>query len=144
MTAPEHPNATRIAEFFAVMDAADDPEAAYAMLLDAFAEDAVWHHLGACHHAGTYRGRQAIIAEIMTSMIQDSGGTYAPTLLDVYAMGDELVVAHMSESAQIAGEHGEGHVAVTFKLVGGKIVEGVRMMDDSLDAHWAKAAPAGV
>jgi hypothetical protein len=32
MTASEHPNATRIAEFFAVMDAADDPEAAYALL----------------------------------------------------------------------------------------------------------------
>jgi hypothetical protein len=33
---------------------------------------------------------------------------------------------------------------VTFRLVEGKIVEGVRMMDDSLDARWAKAAPAAV
>jgi hypothetical protein len=80
----------------------------------------------------------------MTPMIQDSGGTYAPTLLDVYALGDELVVAHMSESAQIAGEHGAGNVAVTFKLVDGKIVEGVRMMDQDLDAHWARAAPETV
>lgn len=144
MTAPDHPNAARVAEFYAALDAATDPQAAHAMMVDAFAEDAVWHHLGRCHHAATYEGRAAIVTELMASMVQDSGGTWTPTLLHVRALGDELVVAHMTESAQIAGEHEEGHVAVTFKLVDGKIVEGVRMMDDSLDAHGAKAAPATV
>lgn len=138
----EHPNAARIAEFYATLDAAVDQDAAHAMMVDAFAEGAVWYHLGGCHHAATYEGRNAIITELMAAMVQDSGGTWTPTLIDVQAMGDELVVAHMTESAEIAGEHHEGHVAVTFKLVDGKIVEGVRMMDNSLDAHWAKAAPA--
>jgi ketosteroid isomerase-like protein len=69
MTAPEHPNATRIAESFAVMDASTEPEAAYAVLVDAFAEDAVWHHLGDCHHAATYTGRDAIVNELMVAMM---------------------------------------------------------------------------
>jgi hypothetical protein len=38
-------------------------------------------------------------------------------LVDVQALGDELVVAHMTESAEIGGEHHAGHVAVAFRLV---------------------------
>lgn len=142
MHAPDHPNATRVAEFFGALDAAADAEAAHAMMVDAFAEDAVWHHLGDCHHAASYEGRDAIIAELMAAMMADSGGTWKPALLHVCALGDEIVVAHMTEAAEIGGEHHEGHVAVTFRLVDGKIAEGVRMMDRSLDAHWAKAAPS--
>jgi ketosteroid isomerase-like protein len=142
MHGPDHPNATRVTEFYANLDAATDPAAAHAMMVDAFVEDAVWHHLGDCHHAATYEGRDAIITELMASMVEDSAGTWTPALLHVRALGDEIVVAHMTESAEIDGEHHEGHVAVTFKLIDGKIVEGVRMMDTSLDAHWAKAASA--
>jgi uncharacterized protein (TIGR02246 family) len=107
MSAPEHPNAARVAEFYAAMEAAADEEAAQAMMVDAFAEDAVWCHLGGCHHAATYEGRHAIISELMAAMVQDSAGSWAPTLVHVRAMGDELVLAHMTESAQIAGEHHE-------------------------------------
>jgi ketosteroid isomerase-like protein len=142
MSGHEHPNADRVSEFYTTLAAATDGEAAHAMMVDAFAVDAVWHHLGECHHARTYEGRESIIADLMASMVSDSDGTWTPVPVSVQAFGDEIVVVHMSESADIHGERHAGSVAVTFRLVDGKIVEGVRMMDGSLDRHWAKAAPA--
>jgi len=140
MPTEDHPNCEQIRDVFASFNNSAEPGEASTVLESAFAEDAVWHHLGGdSPHAGRYDGRDAII-NLMGNMFNDSGGTWRPTAVDVRAVGNELVLVDMTEHAEIDGTPHEGHVAVIFRVNDGKITEGIRMMERELDAHWGKAA----
>lgn len=138
--ASEHPNVTRVRALFSAFSATP-PEDAHQLILDAFHDDTVWHVLGAVDPlTGRYDGRSELIERVFHPMYEGSGYTWSVEPLEFIAAGDELVLVHMRETATIAGETHTGHVAVVLRMAGGRIAEGLRMPDSSLDGHWARAA----
>jgi ketosteroid isomerase-like protein len=144
MAAPasEHPNVVRVRELFRAFSTSD-PAEAHRIVLDAFHTDAVWHVLGTHDPlTGRYPSRTDLIERVFTPMYAATDYTWKVDPLSVVAAGDELVLVNMLESATIGGQTREGHVAVVLRLVDGKVVEGMRLPESSLDAHWSMAAAA--
>jgi ketosteroid isomerase-like protein len=132
----EHPNVSLIRSMF---DAYHGPDGfGRAELENGFAEDAVFYVIGEHPRGGRYEGIDGA-AQIVGNLVGDSSGTWRPLAMDLRAIGDEIVVLHVREGAEVAGVHHEGDVVVVVRFVDGKIVEGARFTDSELAEHWAKA-----
>jgi uncharacterized protein len=139
MTASEHPNVVQVRDLFRAFGSTD-PAEAHNIVLDGFHPDAVWHVLGNRDPlAGRYPNRSDLIERVFLPMYVASGYTWRVEPLSIFAAGDELVLVDMRESATIDGRTHEARVAVVLRLVDGKVVEGMRMPESSLDAHWSLA-----
>jgi len=53
-----------------------------------------------------------------------TSGTFSKRLTDVWAVGDDLVVAHVEVTMTIGGKDHNGSSVVVYRIAGGVVVEG--------------------
>jgi hypothetical protein len=89
------------------------------------AEDAAWHFLSPVPElVAHFEGRDAIVEEWPKMLHELTGGTFTKRLVDVWPVGDDLVVAHVEVAMTIAGEHHQGSSVVVYRLADGVVSEG--------------------
>lgn len=138
MAEDEHPNVATVRQMFDAFSEGDHQ--GLAGVAEHLHHDASLHVDGdATPYAGRYEGRNDI-HRALGAKINDSDGTWRLTSFDAYPAGDELVLVHLIEKAEVGGTEHEGHVGYVVRLIDGKVADVVRMADSALDAHWGAAA----
>jgi ketosteroid isomerase-like protein len=107
----------------------DDNVALIRRALDAdttvLAENVAWHYLSPVPElVAHFEGRDAIVDEWPRMLDQLTGGTFTKRVVDVWAVGDDLVVAHVEVDMTIAGEHHHGSSVVVYRVAEGLVIEG--------------------
>lgn len=112
----EHPNAALVRDLFAAFDRGD-----VGAVVEAFAEDAVWHVPGRSALAGDHRGREAILG-FLGKAIELGRGTLSLELLDVLA-SDTRAAQWRRLFAERDGRRIDVVEAIVHRIEGGRIVE---------------------
>jgi ketosteroid isomerase-like protein len=107
----------------------DDNLALIRRALDAdasvLAENAAWHFLSPVPElVAHFEGRDAIVEEWPKMLDELTGRTFTKRVVDVWPVGDDLVVAHVEVDMTIAGQHHQGSSVVVYRLAGGLVSEG--------------------
>ena len=91
---------------------------------DRFADSFVWHYFNQeiPDLAGDYEGFDGLCA-FFDKLGALTGGTFSVNAKDVWAIGDELVVAHANPAMTLEGQTFETDAAVVWRIVDGRIAE---------------------
>lgn len=125
-------NADIVREFHAAQQRGDG-----AAVMDALADDVVWHVPGKNLLSRDYHGK-AEVAGFFAKVGELSGGTIRTELLDVLD-GEKFGVVLVQVFAQRDGKSLDGQFqAFTYRIEGGKIAEFWFMVEDryAVDAFW--------
>jgi len=95
-------------------------------LLDA---DVVWTVAGVSSVSGTYRGRQAFLQEAVAPITRKLRTPITPTLRQIVAQGDEVVVFWEGQATALDGRPYRNHYAWQLTLAQGKIIRAVAYLD---------------
>lgn len=129
----DHPNLHLFERAFAAFGAADTDT-----LSEVFDEQVAWHSPGNSALSGEHRGRASTFA-MFGKEFELSNGTIRPDLQHAVAT-DDTVVALMRTSAQRDGRTPlDQDVVLTFRVRGGKLVEGWTVWTDqaAADTFWS-------
>ncbi len=92
--------------------------------VDVFSDDVVFHffnpRLPDLH--GDYVGHAGVIA-FFEKLAQLTGSVFAPNIVSVSPVGDELLVVHRKQAMQFEGRQIETDVVVVWRIVEGQIRE---------------------
>ena len=133
----QHPNATLIREMFEAMERGDT-----ALLEQRTADDIVWHVGGNSRGAGTFRGKEAVMA--MMSGVASPESMKVDTH-DIVANDAHTVVLGTANVTAPSGASAEYNFVNVFHIRDGKVAEvwGMAENDAITDPIWDEFADAG-
>ncbi len=92
---------------------------------DSLADDVVWHFLSPIPElVAHFEGKETVMNDWPRLLDELTGGTFTKHVLDVWPLGDDIVVAHVAVEMTMDGVHHEGSSAVVYRLADGVVVEG--------------------
>jgi hypothetical protein len=92
---------------------------------NAFHESVVWHFQSPVPDlVRHFSGRDELLRDLPRMLDEVTSGTFSKRLTDVWAVGDDLVVAHVEVTMTIGGEDHNGSSVVVYRIAGGVVVEG--------------------
>lgn len=125
------------------MSGQDDPAAPVTALYRARADndldtvrdllhpDVVWREpAGEAGYAGTHRGSDAVLNEMLGSTMEATAGTFQVDLEDVIAHGPCLAVALVGWSATRQGKEMAGREVAVYRVRDGQVVEASFQLED--------------
>jgi uncharacterized protein (TIGR02246 family) len=101
-------------------------------LVDLFAEDAVWTMTGTSSWSRAYRGKQAILDELLRSLAVRLAGRYRATAERILADGDFVVVQAQGHAATQSGQRYDNQYCFVYRMADGKIQEVTEYLDTRL------------
>lgn len=133
-----------------------DNKARVAEAFDAFAQgdarpflrlmtaDVEWEVVGSADWGRVYRGKKAVIEELLTPLAdQIEGGSVAITATSILGEGDRVVVEGQGRSTTVRGEPYGNRYCFVLTLADGRITRLTEYMDSSL-VERALAPPARI
>lgn len=129
----EHPHVALVNKGYAAFTRGD-----FATLQEIFARDIVHHEPGNGPLAGDYKGVDAVLA-MYGELGRLSEGTLQVELQHCFTDGAGHVIAVHRSTAQRAGRTFDGLSALSFTIVGEKVVDIASLEEDieSVDAFWS-------
>jgi len=89
------------------------------------AEGVVWHFLPAASEPPVhFEGREQVTVGWPTMLEQLTSGTFHKQLMDVWPVGEDLVVAHVEVEMTMNGVRRAGSTVVVYRVADGVVVEG--------------------
>jgi len=89
------------------------------------AEGVAWHFLPAASEPAVhFEGREQVSVEWPTMLEQLTSGTFHKQLVDVWPVGEDLVVAHVEVEMTMNGVRRAGSTVVVYRVADGVVVEG--------------------
>ncbi len=106
-------------------------------LRELFSPDIRWHVNGRSSIAGTFEGRDAVLANFV-NVASETGGSFKVEVHDLLASDDHVVVLGRG-SADRGGKHLHGNYCHVFHLSGGRVTEAWVVNEDpyTQDEFWA-------
>jgi hypothetical protein len=91
----------------------------------ALAEEVVWHFQSPVPEMVAHlEGRDAVSVEWPKVLDELTGSTFQKRVVDVWPVGDDLVVAHVEVDMTIAGVNHRGSSVVVYRVRNGEVAEG--------------------
>ena len=92
---------------------------------DAVAENVLWHFLSPIPElVAHFEGRDQTMTDVPKLLDDLTGGTFSKRVVDVWPIGNDLVVAHVEVEMAIDGIHHAGSSVVVYRVADGMVVEG--------------------
>jgi ketosteroid isomerase-like protein len=109
--------------------------AGHGSVFDLLHEDVVWTVAGEGPMSGTYHGKQAFLQEAVAPITRKLKTAIRPTLRQIVAQGEELVVFWDGEATAVDGTPYRNHYAWQLTFEQGRIIRAVAYLDTwALDA----------
>ena len=91
---------------------------------EAVAENIVWHFQSPIpSEVMHFEGRQIVMKDWPQFLHDLTGGSFAKRLINTWAVGVDLVVAHFEVDMTIDGVHRQGSTVVVYRLGEGGVIE---------------------
>jgi quercetin dioxygenase-like cupin family protein/ketosteroid isomerase-like protein len=134
----DHPNATRVRRALEARARGKFDEEDSKIILEAFADDAVWHMTGKSAWAADVKGKDQLLAR-WRMVAEASGGTFAVELHDLYADDEHAVGISTIRAARGDKKMEMPEIQVFHMTPEGKIKEfwGIAADEAARDAFWA-------
>jgi uncharacterized protein len=100
--------------------------------LGLMADDIIWNSVGTTKYAGTYAGKEALVADLMGPLFGQLKAGIAATLDNVIAEGDFVVVQVRGQAETIEGRPYNNTYCHVFRLRNGQIAEMTEYCDTAL------------
>jgi uncharacterized protein len=100
--------------------------------LGLMADDIIWNSVGTTKYAGTYAGKEALLADLMGPLFGQLKAGIASTLDNVIAEGDFVVVQLRGKAETIEGRPYNNTYCHVFRLRNGQIAEMTEYCDTAL------------
>jgi len=100
--------------------------------LAGLADDAVYTIEGTTKFSGTFRGKQDIIARLLTPLMNELEGGLAIAVKNIYADGDTVIVQAQGKSTTKTGKSYDNSYCQVFRVEGGKVKSMVEYLDTAL------------
>jgi uncharacterized protein len=98
---------------------------AFASDPEAIAESVVWHFQSPMPElVAHFDGREQVMVEWPKVLDDLTGGSFTRRLVEVWPVGDDLVVAHVEVAMTIDGVLREGSSVVVYRIANGTVIEG--------------------
>jgi len=107
-----------------------------APLRAAMAEDFSWTVMGATAWSGTFRGREAVLRELLAPLVAQFADTYTNVAHNFVAEGDQVVVECRGRVATRAGGRYDNSYCWVCRFEDGKL----RALTEYLDTHLLETA----
>ena len=101
-------------------------------LVEIMADDVAWTVPGSSKWARTYKGRRAVIDELLKPLNKRFAAPYRATAKRILADGDCVVVESRGEVTTTEGKPYNNNYCFVFRLAGGKVREITEYMDTEL------------
>jgi ketosteroid isomerase-like protein len=101
---------------------------------DAMAEEFCWTITGSTAWSGTYRGKHAVLTELIAPLFSQFADTYTNSADRFIAEGDHVVVQCRGHVTTRAGAAYDNSYCYVCRLTGGKLVEVTEYLDTQLVA----------
>ena len=101
-------------------------------LVDSMADEVCWTVAGSTTWSGTYRGKQAVIEQLLTPLRRRFGQPYRATAQRIIAEGDEVVVEARGEVITKEGVPYNNSYCFIYRLAEGKVRELTEYCDTEL------------
>jgi len=129
----EHPNAVLIRRAYQAFAERD-----VATIVELTAEDAAWHIPGRNPIAGTYRGRDNILA-FLARLMELTEGTISFEVHDVVANSEHAIAMHRGGGSRPDGRPNDDQICMVFHIRDGRVTEAWYHAFDqhAVDDFWA-------
>jgi len=92
---------------------------------DSMAEDVLWHFLSPIPElVAHFEGRDQALIEVPKMLDDLTSGSFSKRVIDVWPVGNDLVVAHVEVEMTLDGVHHAGSSVIVYRVAGGVVVEG--------------------
>lgn len=99
------------------------------------ADDMVWHFQSPVREfVAHFEGKDHAVNDWVRMRDQSTGGTFTQRVMDIWPVGDDLVVAHVEVDMTIDDVRHQGPSVLVYRLAGGVIIEGFDIPSPSLFA----------
>ena len=102
---------------------------------DAMADDFCWKIAGQGAWSREWRGKQAVLQDLLKPLYERFETTYTNQADDFIAEGDKVVVQCRGNVLTKSGQRYDNHYCMVFRLEGGQLRELVEYMDTELAAR---------
>ena len=120
-------NKRRVEEFFTLSNAGET-DACFAL----FSDDLVWTDMGTSRFAGTYRGKHAVMTQLLGPLFASLEGGITMEIEDMIGEGDKVVVQARGSAKTRDGQEYNNVYCQVFTLRDNKIIEVVEYCDTAL------------
>jgi uncharacterized protein len=96
------------------------------------ADTAVWTVMGSCPISGTYIGRQRLVEDALVSQRGKLSGPPTPTLLNLIAEGDMVVIQWVGKGTTKAGQPYNNSYCYVVHMENGRVIRGTAYLDTEL------------
>ena len=96
------------------------------------ADTATWTVIGNCPISGTYVGRQRLVADALTPQREKLAGPPTPTVLNLIAEGDTVVIQWVGRGTTKTGRPYNNSYCYVVQMENGKITRGTAYLDTEL------------
>jgi len=129
METPSNPNKQLLQDIFAGLARGDSRPFA-----DSLADDFCWTLTGTTKWSGTYRGKQAVMQDLMRPLFAQFADQYINTAQTFIAEGDRVVVECRGKVTTQSGKPYNNQYCWVCRVEGGKLKEVIEYMDTELVA----------
>ena len=96
------------------------------------ADTATWTVMGSCPISGTYVGRQRLVEAALTPQREKLAGPPAPTVLNLIAEGDTVVIQWVGKGTTKTGRPYNNSYCYVVQMDNGRIIRGTAYLDTEL------------
>ena len=96
------------------------------------ADTATWTVMGSCPISGTYIGRQRLVEDALTPQREKLAGPPAPTVLNLIAEGDTVVIQWVGKGTTKTGRPYNNSYCYVVQMDNGRITRGTAYLDTEL------------
>jgi len=96
------------------------------------ADTATWTVIGNCPISGIYVGRQRLVADALTPQREKLAGPPTPTVLNLIAEGDTVVIQWVGRGTTKTGRPYNNSYCYVVQMEDGKITRGTAYLDTEL------------
>ncbi len=96
------------------------------------ADTATWTVMGSCPISGTYVGRQRLVEAALTPQREKLAGPPAPTVLNLIAEGDTVVIQWVGKGTTKTGRPYNNSYCYVVQMDNGRITRGTAYLDTEL------------
>jgi uncharacterized protein len=96
------------------------------------ADTAIWTVMGSCPISGTYIGRQGLVENALIPQREKLVGPPTPTLLNLIAEGDVVVIQWVGKGTTKAGQPYNNSYCYVVHMENGKVIRGTAYLDTEL------------
>jgi ketosteroid isomerase-like protein len=131
-----HANRQRIQEIMAELDKGNGKP-----FVEAMADDFCWTIPGDTQWSRTYRGKRAVVSELLQPLYAQFATPYISTTRSIMADGDKVAVEFEGKVTTKAGKAYNNRYCYVFRMEGGQMKELMEYLDTAL-VNAALQAPA--